>query len=171
MGIQRFSLIFTPQDSNACGVFLNNPSVHAIFEDCGGGNSFRQSMFPWRYEIYGGDFSILQPLQQIWGSIWFFWVLVWQYGHLESSTGVCEDDQYPGNYHLPRGMVFMAELSSSYRHSNTVGIFCWSIVGVTMLASENPLNHRFPRMLMQIATFCTYLQYVFYLDSLEVAPV
>ena len=68
-------------------------------------------------------------------------------------------------------MVFMVEIFPSKIHRNTVVICGQLIVGVEIWAPGNPSINLFPRVSMHMNKLRTTLQSMFYLATVEEAPV
>ena len=80
-------------------------------------------------------------------------------------------DPVTDNHNLPSCMVFMVEIFPSKIHRNTVVICGQLIVGVEIWAPGNPSINLFPRVSMHMNKLRTTLQSMFYLATVEEAPV
>ena len=75
------------------------------------------------------------------------------------------------DHHSHRELTFMAEIFPSSININTVGIFGQMVVGVVVWAPVNPSYYFFSVLVMHMEVLRKYLQYMFYLGTVEEAPV
>ena len=71
--------------------------------------------------------------------------------------------------HFLNGMVFLVDLLSDFSHNEMFVRLCWLVVVVLIWSPRRSEAHIFPQFLIISAIFMTILQYMIYLETMEVS--